>query len=218
MLKCLVYLLICGLAFSAPKRHKKRLATPITPSSLTAEIEEAWAKTLSYQTSFKQTVGSKRLKTTDETTGVLYVAKPGRLRWEGSDGVTQILNGNKVILIKTSKRRKTRTIDIYENGSRDLDLRALSFLSMDGKFSNNYDLLVLDSSGPLIQMKLTPQSKVSDPYIAELDKSGYLLLALNIESSDSNVRIEFMDRKVNQPLAESLFDYVPEPDDLVHKH
>lgn len=205
----MVILLLWALAWGA--------VTVDTVPQISKQIELSWGKTHSYSVKFKQTVNSKRLGTTDTTTGTLSVKKPGKLRWEGSDGVTQIINGKKVIVFKRNQRRKSRVVDLYENGVAQVDMKALSFLSEGGEFVKNYNVLLLESNPKRARLKLDSKVPDSEGYIAEIDKSGYFLAALNIESPEARVRIDFSDRVVNPGLVDSLFEYVPEPNDVVHK-
>lgn len=185
--------------------------------SFVKEFETSWNKTSSYQAQFKQSVRSTRLGSTEESTGALWVSKPGKLRWEGSDGVIQILNGKKVVLIKKNRRKKNRTIDIYENGLGKLDVQALGFLSGGPNFLNNYHIHLVEPGKERAKIQLSSKSS-AETFVAEIDKSGYFLAALTTESPEARVRIEFSERKINPPLDDSLFAYVPEPGDVVHKH
>lgn len=188
--------------------------------SLPEEIkrfEASWEKVVGYQARFTQTVHALRLGTTDVTTGMIYVRKPGRLRWEASDGTTQILNARQATLIKRSQRKKGRLVDIYKDGAKHLDSAAFTFLSGGKNFLRNYRALVLDSSPTVSRIRLTPQGANRESFIAEIDKSGYFLAALTTESFEARVRVEFSERQVNPALSDSLFEYVAEPDDVVHR-
>ncbi len=202
-----------------PSTSRPTSTVSMDPSSdaLIKLTETEWSKTTTYQAQFKQVVLSKRMHTTDETTGTLSVRKPGNLRWESNDGTTQILNGKRVILVKTNRRRKNRSIDIYENGIAQVDLGALTFLRQDGSLLNNYRALKLKETATFVEYRLSPRSRESDSYIAEIDKSGYFLSALTMETNEARVRIEFSERKSNPQLDEALFVYVPQPGDVVHK-
>lgn len=181
------------------------------------KIENEWAQTITYQSQIRQTILSKRIASKEVTTGQIMIQKPGKLRWESSDGTTQILNGKKVILIRKNPRRKTRTVDVYDNGSKQFQTESLGFLTSTEGFLNKYRALLSKETATRVFFRFKQSTGTSDSYIAEIDKSRYFLTALSVESIESQVRIEFFEHLINSPLSTELFDYVPEAGDIVHK-
>jgi outer membrane lipoprotein-sorting protein len=182
-------------------------------------FEKEWARITTYKAKFHQIIASKRLGTREEFHGTITIKKPGMLRWETEGGgPTQILNGNKVIVIKTSRRRKNRAVDIYENGVRGINVRALSFLTEKSDILNNYVASLAKETPEKISIKLAAKNVASpDVFIAEISKNGYLLAALIVENAESDSRIEFISGESNVPIATDAFEYVPQANDVVHR-
>lgn len=193
-------------------------SAPSASSDTLKKVEASWDKTTSFQANFKQLIHSKRMGTKDESTGEVVVQKPGKIRWDiKSERKTQILNGNKLTQIQVPKRRKANVVDIYENVSKQIDVKNLAFLSGTEAFKKSYVMNIAKENEKSVEVKLvaTGGSK-TDSYIAEFDKSSYLLRSLVTESADSTVRIEFTDIKTNINPDVSTFDYKPGPKDVVN--
>ncbi|MFM8314765.1 MAG: LolA family protein [Deltaproteobacteria bacterium] len=191
--------------------------TPLTETL--DKLQSSWDKTQSYQAEFKQSVYSKKLHTKDESTGTIYVSKPGKIRWEiPAQKTVQILNGNRLIVIKENKRRKTTVVDIFKDISKSVDIKSLAFLSGTASFKETYTSVLGAEDIEKIELKFTPKTSPSESYLAEIDKKSYLLRALTTETADSKVRIEFMNTKTNSSSDLSLFEYQPKPKDIVHEN
>ena len=181
-------------------------------------VQKTWDATKSYEALFSQVVFSKRLGTKDESKGNLSVVKPGKIRWESkTDGTLQIINGKKLIHIHTQRRRNTKIVEIYEDISRQIDTKSLSFLAGTTQFRKSYRVDIIKDSAKTLELKLVPKDQPGgETYIAEFDKSDYVLKSLTTETADSRVRVSFSDIKTNLELGNQLFDYKPDPKDVVH--
>lgn len=190
-------------------------ATDVT--ALLTSFQKTWDETKTYQASFKQTVESKQMGTKDESTGILYVEKPSKLRWEsGTDGSVQILNGNQLTSIQINKRRSTKTVNILKDVSKTVDSKALSFLAGKAKFADLYNSKLLKENDKVASLKLTPQKGApGESYVAEIDKKGYFLVSLTTEAPDSKVVMEFSEIKPNLKLDGKLFEYKADPKDII---
>lgn len=183
-----------------------------------AKLQKSWDDAKTYQAQFTQVVFSKHMGTKDENTGTLSVAKPDRLRWDSeTEGNTQILNGKKLINVQTNKRRKTRTVDIYNDIKKRVGGTALNFLAGKAKFNELYTIKVLSENPKMVELKLTPKKEREEPMVIEVSKATYLLSALTTESAESKVRIEFSNIKTNVKLDDSLFELKTQPTDVVHE-
>lgn len=192
-------------------------STPLTETL--GKLQTAWDKTQSYQAEFKQSVYSKKLHTKDESTGTIYVSKPGKIRWEiPAQKTVQILNGNRLTVIKENRRRKTTIVDVFKDISKSVDIKSLAFLAGTASFKETYTSVLGAEDIEKIELKFTPKTSPDESYLAEIDKKSYLLRALTTETADSKVRIEFMNTKTNASSDLSLFEYQPKPKDIVHEN
>ncbi len=189
------------------------------PGPIVEKLQTAWDAAKTYQAEFKQILFSKRMGTREETTGTLYVLKPGKLRWESqTDGVTQIMNGQQLWVVKPNKRRGIQIVDVFRDLRKIMDPRPLSFLSGTGKFKELYQTELASENDKLYEIKFFPKSESNDSLVAEIDKESYLLRSLTTDTPDSRARTEFTNTKVNVTLDEKLFEYKIRPADVVHEN
>ncbi len=218
------FILSLLLFLSAPLVAKSEKTTKsegkiMTAGQIIEKLQKSWDAAETYQAKFTQIIFQKGVGTREEATGLLSVKKPGRLRWEQeSDGLIQIFNDKKFLVITTNKRRGTTVVDIYKDASKVADSQSLSFLSGKSKFREIYRIELLSDENGVAKLKFTPKVVPDDSLVAEIDKESYLLRSLTSESVDSRVRTEFTDTKVNPKLDERLFDYKPGPKDVVHNN
>lgn len=217
----LLFIAVAGTATPTP--------TPVPPEpssrnpeayviEVVAKLQKSWDSAKNYQAEFKQVVLSKRMGTRDETEGMLYVAKPDRLRWESkTDSSTQVLNGKKLTNIQENKRRKSRTVDIYKDVRKVTGGTPLNFLSGKAKFKEIYNIKMLSETPEMAELKLMPKREGQETLIAEVDKSSYFLRSLTTENAESRVRTEFSNIKTNVKLDSKLFEFKPDPQDVVHE-
>lgn len=204
--------LFTTLALSATQAPKGSAET------ILAKFQQTWDNTATYQATFKQTVFSKQMGTSDLSEGELYVEKPSRLRWDTrSEGSLQILNGKTLTNVQTNARRKNRVVDIYRDVSKVLGSAPLKFLSGKAKFKDIYQIKLIAQTPEVAEMKLTPKGKGEDSLVVAVDKKSFFLKSLTTESVDSRVKIEFFDIKTNVKLDEKLFAFQPEAKDIVHQ-
>ena len=216
-MRLLIALLFCSCSFA-----KAPSPPPKTPEAYAAEVagkfQKSWDTMKSYQANFKQIVFSKRMGTRDETEGLLSVIKPDKLRWETkTDGSVQILNGKKMINVQENKRRKNRVVDIYSDVRKVTSSTPLNFLSGKSKFKDIYHIKLLSETPKAAELKLSPKKEGEETLIAEVDKASYFLRSLTTENAESRVRIEFSDIKTNAKLDKGLFEFKPDPKDVVHE-
>jgi len=202
----------------AEKSEGTKLAAGLV-GPLVEKLQTSWDEAKSYKAKFKQVLFYKRMGTREETVGTLYVAKPGKMRWESdTDGVIQIMNGKKLWVIKPNKRRGIQVVDVFSDLKKIMDPRPLSFLSGTGKLKDLYETELLKETGTLAEIKFFPKTAATDSLIAEIDKESYLLRSLTTDSSDSRARTEFTHTEVNPTLEEKLFEYKVLPTDVVHEN
>jgi outer membrane lipoprotein-sorting protein len=193
--------------------------TPPPVVGVLDKLQSTWDKTQNYRAKFNQTVYSKKLHTTEETSGTIFVMKPGKIRWEiPGQKTTQILNGNRLTQIRENTRRKKVVVDIYKDVSKSIDLKALAFLAGTASFRETYQSVLGPEDIEKIELKLTPKTSPGETYLAEIDKKSYFLRALTTESADSKVRIDFSNTEANTSIDKSLFEYQPKPTDIVHEN
>jgi outer membrane lipoprotein-sorting protein len=221
---CLV-LMTAALIAAAPawaKKAKKKAPTKVDQSQsrvsdILDKMQEAWDGRNSYQSAFKQTVLSKEIGTTDESTGTVYVVKPNKLRWESQNGSSiQILNGKKLIVMQENKRRGNRVVDIWADSTTAVNAKSLNFLAGKMRFKDLYRGELVSETPEKIQLRLISKGDPAETYVAEIDKASYVLRSLITETNDSRITLEFSDTKTNAVIDDKQFEYQPDSKDVVH--
>lgn len=206
-MKTLLFLLFSAVLFAKP-----------APKETIKKFQDSWDKTKKYSAQFKQTVTSKSLGTKEESEGTLFVVKPGKLRWNSNtDMSSQILNGSTFTSIRFNQRKKNRTVDIYKDISKMVDMRALGFLAGDAKFGEVYMIEQTGQTSEIIKLKLIPKEKKGEYYIAEIQKKSYVLTGLTTETPDSTVQMSFSGVEINPVIEDKVFEYEASPNDIVNK-
>jgi outer membrane lipoprotein-sorting protein len=208
--------------FPIPARgspEKKAVAKAASANPYVGKMQKAWDDAKTFQAAFKQVSFDKRLGSREETSGTLYLAKPGRLRWDAtSDESLQILDGKKLYVIHQTRRRNVTVVDIYHNLGKAIDSKSLAFLTGKSKFAEVYDIELVSDKGTTVTMKFVSKTPGGDTLVAEIDKKSYLLRSLTSDAADLRTRTEFTDVKTNVRLDDKLFVYTPKPTDVVHNN
>jgi len=199
-------------AARAPKR-------PSEVSKQLAKLQASWDAMKSFQTDFTQAVSSKAMVglPPDETTGVLYVQRPSKLRWESkTDGSFQIVSDDELKVVRKNQRGTT-LVDIYTNIGKAAGAKPLNFLTGKAKFNSLYRAELTNQTPETVTLKLVPRDGSRETYIAEISKDGYFLETLTTDTEDTTVVLKFANLRRNLPLDRSLFEYTAKPSDVVHR-
>jgi outer membrane lipoprotein carrier protein len=214
---CLLLLIVFLNAFSLQASPAKIKSEEVLVSETLDKMQKFWDSFTTYRANFNQIVNSKRLGTRDNSKGVLYVKKPGKLRWElAADTSFQIMNGKKLQYIHKTRRGQI-IVDEVDDVKDQVDTRALQFLAGKGNFKQLYKAKLEENKPKSISIRLTPKEGGAESYIAEVDKNSYGIQSLTTETPETRARMEFSDIKINIELEDSLFVYEPKSTDMVHK-
>ncbi len=202
----------------SPGETKKKDTDSASSTSLSRilnKFQTLWDQTQSYQARFHQVIYSKALGTRDEVVGMLRVRKPDRLRWEGEDGNTEILNGKKLTVIQKNRRTGGNSVDIYKDVSKQMDTKGLSFLVGNAKLRDLYHCVLGEEKGQMVEVKLKPKGTASETYIAKINKESYVLASLTTDTIDTRIVLNLLEIKRGIQLEDKLFDYRPLDSDIV---
>jgi len=207
------YLLFHISLIASPGTQSKNLANEIM-----IKFQKKFEATKSFEAQFVQTVFSKAFGTSDISKGTVYVLKPNRFRWEStSEGSIQIINGKKMTYIQPKARNNRTVVTIYEDFTKQADPKFLEFLTGKIKLKAHYRWSLVKNKKASVVVKLTPQKKGAETYIAEIDKTRYFLTALGTDSADAKTDVVFSQVRLNSDPEPKLFEYQIKSDDIVHK-
>lgn len=205
--------LLGSLTLAAPAPTPK--AEPIDP--LLEKVQAAWKEVKTFRSPFKQTVKSKGLGTTEESTGTLTLQKPDKFRWESAtDGTLQIINGKQMTQVQPKAQRNRNVVDVYRDVSKRFDPRLLQLLAGNIDLREHYRPKLGKGTKRAHSIVLVPKRKGEETYIAEIDRESYLLTALSFETEDTRTRLELTNPVINGELDAKTFEYAIGSSDIVH--
>lgn len=198
--------------------------TAPTPADVVInKMQSAWDEVKTFKAKFKQEVFSKQLGGEPDTSeGTLAISKPSLLRWESeTEGTLSLVTDKDLTVVKKGLRKGTVTVDIYKKRKQAFIPKSLSFLTGKGKFKALYKYELIEENDKSAKLKLTPKDvpkgETGESYIAEINKDSYLLRALTTETVDTRVVTSFTEIEVNPKLGSELFQYKPQPTDIIHR-
>ncbi len=188
-------------------------AQDLTPAKKPKTVKDAFTKmnasTKSFSSDFKQTKEFSFMDRPLVSNGKFYYQKSDQLRWEYISPLqyVMLINGDN-IRIKEDGKVKTYSSAVNEvfKTVKEIILGCIS-----GEILNdpNYEPAFYESD-KLYQVKLQPKDKQLKEYIKEinifLDKSSNELSYLILKDGSGDItKIEFQNRKINQPIDEGVF-------------
>src|SRR5690242_1178374 len=177
-------------------------------------IEGAYGKMNDLKGEFTQTAFNKSLNQTIPATGVVYLKKGGKVRWEYTDPTPQqIVSDGKTIWIYTPTLNQVNTGPAPEA----LAGPAGSFLSGLGKLREHFNVRLLNPAQPKdadgnVVLDLTPKQPLPTltRLILSFDPNGWQLRkAVIYDQFENTVTMQFTKLAINSGLEDKLFAFVP---------
>ncbi len=185
-------------------------------STLLKRVEVRYNTTKTLKSEFEQTMSVAQGRRVIER-GILYLRKPGQMRWEYSQptGKLFLSDGKTIHYVTPSAKR----VEVSPMRASD-DLRApLAFLLGKLDFAKDFSRFEHSQSGPQWKVKAFPGNAKS-PYeyvefLAEAD--GRLSLVTVTGKDGSSMSYAFRSEQRNMPLAAELFQFkAPDGYDVVN--
>jgi outer membrane lipoprotein carrier protein len=176
-------------------------------------IEGAYGKMNDLKGEFTQTAFNKSLNQTIPATGVVYLKKGGKVRWEYTDPTPQqIVSDGKTIWIYTPTLNQVNTGPAPEA----LAGPAGSFLSGLGKLREHFNVRLLNPAQPRdaeghVMLDLTPRQPLPTltRLILSFDPSGWQIRkAVVYDQFENTVTMKFTKLAINSGLDDKLFAFV----------
>lgn len=202
---------LLALVFTLPLAGLNAQDLPSAQSS--AEVKQAFkimnSKMQSFQSDFKQTKEFSFMDRELISNGMFFYKKNDQLRWEYTEPLVYIMliNGDNIKIKEDGK------VKSYSSASNPIfkTVKEIILGCISGEILNdpNYQPSFFESE-KLYQVKLQPKQKELKDFMQEiniyLEKDSndlsYLLLK---DGSGDITKIEFLNRKINQPIDESVF-------------
>jgi outer membrane lipoprotein carrier protein len=183
-------------------------ATPL--DVLLKKIEARYNGTKTLRSEFQQTVAVSQGRRVSES-GVLFLRKPGQMRWEYAQpaGKLFLSDGKQLYYVTPAARR----VEQSEMKVSD-DLRApLAFLLGRLDFQKDFQRFETSPAGNQTKIRATPRSeKTMFEYIEFLADSEGKLSVVSVTGKDGSVMTySFANEQRNLPLAADMFRFAPPP-------
>jgi outer membrane lipoprotein carrier protein len=163
----------------------------------------------SFQAEFRQLSSSATGDRAQESSGTLYLQKPGRFRWDYRQPSKQLIvcDGQKVWLYDVDLEQVTiKSLD------ESLSMTPASLLAGKASIRDSFAVTRLGSRGGIEWLQLAPRRADTDFLEFRLGFSGGELKLMELKDKlQQSTRIEFSAIRRNPHLADELFSFVPPP-------
>lgn len=178
-------------------------------------LESTYARIASLRAEFTQGAFNQSLGQTIEAEGVVYVKKPGKMRWEyRTPTPQQIVSDGKSLWVYTPELNQ---VNVGE-APRALAGPAGSFLAGLGRLREEFTVRFLnplktDQAGnPVLDLTPREPTPMLTRLILSVDAKEFLVRkAVLYDQFDNTVTMRFTEIAVNPELSDQLFTFTPPP-------
>lgn len=164
-------------------------------------------KVTTFKASFIQVVLDENLLALEETSGLLWIARPGRFRWdyESVHGQSIVADGEVLWLYDVELEQVTRRAQESAIGQTPAVL-----LSGGQQYRKDYNVTILGRQGAVNWISLVP--KLSDGSFAEIQlgfEGETLRLIQLLDELNQITRVTLANVVENEPIPDSVFRFIP---------
>ncbi|RMF88014.1 MAG: outer membrane lipoprotein carrier protein LolA [Nitrospinota bacterium] len=197
-------LLLCGIVLSVLAWHGA-LALPL--STVLERAQQRYAETKTLQAEFQQTSLIKSVGEEQQARGIVYIQKPGRMRWEYRSGENQILvtNGETLWFYFPEEHQV-----IQERLDRVFQSRAPAlFLAGEGKLEELFTVQAVEGAdSPTLRLLPKTPHPMLQELVVRFDPQTWDVVESQTRDFLGNVTtIRFHNIRVNVPLSPALFHF-----------
>ena len=187
------------------------MAAGLSPGCAVADgyerLDRFFEKVTTFKASFIQVVLDENLLALEESSGLLWIARPGRFRWdyESVHGQSIVADGEVLWLYDVELEQVTRRAQESAIGQTPAVL-----LSGGQQYRKDYDVTILGRQGAVNWISLVP--KVSDGSFAEIQlgfEGETLRLIQLLDELNQITRVTLANVVENEPIPDSVFRFVP---------
>lgn len=189
------------------------MAVALLPSAAsadaTAELERFFAEVETFSAAFEQVVLDENLNRIEESTGRMWIARPGRFRWDYEPPLEQqiVSDGERVFVYDVELEQVT-----VQRLDDAVGRTPAILLAGRGDLGDNYRIEDRGLHGQVAWVALLPTRDDGNFNEVQLGFEGQTLRLLQLADQLGQVtRIVFTDNEVNPALGPTLFDFTPPP-------
>jgi len=170
-------------------------------------LDRFFEKVTTFKASFIQVVLDENLLALEETSGLLWIARPGRFRWdyESVHGQSIVADGEVLWLYDVELEQVTRRAQESAIGQTPAVL-----LSGGQQYRKDYNVTILGRQGAVYWISLVP--KLSDGSFAEIQlgfEGETLRLIQLLDELNQITRVTLANVVENEPISDSVFRFIP---------
>jgi len=170
-------------------------------------LDRFFEKVTTFKASFIQVVLDENLLALEETSGLLWIARPGRFRWDYESVHRQsiVADGEVLWLYDVELEQVTRRAQESAIGQTPAVL-----LSGGQQYRKDYNVTILGRQGAVNWISLVP--KLSDGSFAEIQlgfEGETLRLIQLLDELNQITRVTLANVVENEPIPDSVFRFIP---------
>jgi len=170
-------------------------------------LDRFFEKVTTFKASFIQVVLDENLLALEETSGLLWIARPGRFRWDYESVHRQsiVADGEVLWLYDVELEQVTRRVQESAIGQTPAVL-----LSGGQQYRKDYNVTILGSQGAVNWISLAP--KLGDGSFAEIQlgfEGETLRLIQLLDELNQITRVTLANVVENEPIPDSVFRFIP---------
>tara|TARA_Y100000815_G_scaffold13772_1_gene12100 strand:- start:517 stop:1161 length:645 start_codon:yes stop_codon:yes gene_type:complete len=171
------------------------------------QLDRFFEKVTTFKASFIQVVLDENLLALEETSGLLWIARPGRFRWDYESVHRQsiVADGEVLWLYDVELEQVTRRAQESAIGQTPAVL-----LSGGQQYRKDYNVTILGRQGAVNWISLVP--KFSDGSFAEIQlgfEGETLRLIQLLDELNQITRVTLANVVENEPIPDSVFRFIP---------
>ncbi|KAA3623374.1 MAG: outer membrane lipoprotein carrier protein LolA [Proteobacteria bacterium] len=185
------------------------LATPASFADARDKLDRFFVRVQTFAADFEQVVLDEQLNRVEESTGRMWIARPGRFRWDYDPPLEQqiVSDGERVWVYDIELEQVT----VRRLGDA-LGRTPAILLAGSGDLEDNYRIEDRGLHGQVEWVALIPRDSDGNFSEIQLGFEGDSLRLLQLADQIGQItRIVFSDNEVNPGLAPTLFDFAPPP-------
>lgn len=172
-----------------------------------AKLDRFFENVNTFKASFIQVILDENLLTLEETSGLLWIARPGRFRWDyrSTHAQTIVADGKMLWIYDVELEQVTRRDQNNAIGQTPAVL-----LAGGQQYRKDYEVTALGRQGAITWISLLP--KLNDQNFAEIQmgfEGNTLRLIQLLDELNQITRVTLADVVENEPIPENVFQFVP---------
>ncbi len=203
LIPIILFALVCAFAFVPTKSF----ASDNELSFVIKNLQKKYDSIETLSADFLQEAYSSSLQSSERAKGTVAFKKPGMMRWDYFGGGKIISNGKFIWVyqVELAQVIESRVDPAQPSITTD-------FLAGVGNLEADFIVKLAESNNTGYILNLTPKTQMGNTreLKVEINKEFLLKKTIAIDNFNNETRVEFLDIKINNEIANDLFEYKEE--------